>query len=55
MEAASEDLRAIERLLAVAPAWNGIPTAAEAVGLNGHMLLHCGPHPAAARCHVPDL
>ena len=43
MAAASEDLCAIERLLAVAPAWNGIPTAAQAVGLNSHTLLHCGP------------
>lgn len=43
MEVAPEDSTAVERLLAVAPAWNGIPTAAEAVGLRSHHLLHCGP------------
>ncbi len=43
MAAAPEDSTAIKRLLAVAPAWNGIPAAADAVGLKSHTLLHCGP------------
>ena len=38
-----EDSHAIENLLAVAPAWSGVPTAAQAVGLAGHTMLHCGP------------
>jgi hypothetical protein len=43
MPVAPEDSTTIERLLAVAPAWNGLPSAAEAVGLESHTLLHCGP------------
>ena len=37
------DLRAFEALAAVEPAWTGLRTAAEAVGLEGRTLLHCGP------------
>ena len=39
----AEDSMAIERLLAVVPAWTGTPTAADAIGLASHTLLHCGP------------
>ncbi len=39
----AEDRPAVERLLAVAPAWSGVRSAAEAVGLQGRTLLHCGP------------
>ena len=39
----AEDSTAIDRLLAVAPAWTGTPTAADAIDLASHTLLHCGP------------
>ena len=41
------DRRAAAALASVEPAWTGMRTAAEAVGLETHTLLHCGP-PAAA-------
>jgi hypothetical protein len=37
------DTLAMKKLLAVEPAWNRVATAAEAVGLSGRTLLHCGP------------
>ena len=37
------DTQATEKLLAVAPAWNRVTSAAEAFGLSGQTLLHCGP------------
>ncbi|MEE8334286.1 MAG: DUF1116 domain-containing protein [Alphaproteobacteria bacterium] len=37
------DRHALEKLLAVRPAWAGVPLAADAVGLEGATLLHCGP------------
>ncbi|MDA1324667.1 MAG: DUF1116 domain-containing protein [Proteobacteria bacterium] len=37
------DTVAIKKLLAVVPAWNRVTTAAEAIGLSGRTLLHCGP------------
>ena len=40
---AEADRRAAEALVAVEPAWTGMRTAAEAVGLEPHTLLHCGP------------
>lgn len=39
----AEDRPAVEGLLAVAPAWGGVRSAAEALGLQAHTLLHCGP------------
>ena len=44
---AEADRRAAEALVAVEPAWTGVRTAAEAIGLEPHTLLHCGP-PAPA-------
>jgi uncharacterized protein DUF1116 len=44
------DAEALERLLAVRPAWMGLKTAADAVGLESHTLLHSGP--PAERAHV---
>lgn len=43
MNVTAEDSQAIEHLLAVAPAWTGISTAADAIGLKAQTLLHCGP------------
>jgi len=37
------DADAMERLLAVRPVWTGVRRAADAIGLSGRMLLHCGP------------
>ena len=37
------DHQAAEALTAVEPAWTGIRTAADALGLETHTLLHCGP------------
>ena len=37
------DHRAAEALTAVEPAWTGMRTAADALGLERHTLLHCGP------------
>lgn len=50
----SEDSRAIDSLLAVNPAWTGTPTAAEALGLTAHTLLHCGP-PSDDKLVLPTL
>ena len=41
MNAADE--RALARLLAATPAWSRVATAAEAIGLEDRVLLHCGP------------
>ena len=37
------DQRAVDALTSVQPAWTGIRTAADAVGLESRSLLHCGP------------
>jgi hypothetical protein len=37
------DTLAIKKLLAVAPAWHRVTNAADAFGLSGQTLLHCGP------------
>ena len=37
------DQRAFEALVTVEPAWSGLRTAADAIGLEGRTLLHCGP------------
>lgn len=49
-----EDKRAVERLVAVRPAWTGVVTAGEAVGLESHTLLHSGP-PAEQAHVIPTL
>ena len=51
---AEADRRAAEALVAVEPAWTGMRTAAEALGLEPHTLLHCGP-PAPAGTLVRPL
>ncbi len=43
MNVTAEDSQAVDRLLAVVPAWTGMSTAADAVGLKARTLLHCGP------------
>ncbi len=43
MDVTANDSQSIEQLLSVAPAWSGMPTAADAIGLETHTLLHCGP------------
>ena len=45
---AEADRRAAEALVAVEPAWTGVRTAAEAIGLGPHTLLHCGPPASGA-------
>ena len=37
------DILAMKKLLGVAPAWNDVRIAADAIGLSGKTLLHCGP------------
>ena len=37
------DRQSVEALSAVEPAWTGMRTAADALGLEDHTLLHCGP------------
>ncbi|NKB22735.1 MAG: DUF1116 domain-containing protein [Alphaproteobacteria bacterium] len=37
------DKQAVDKLLAVVPAWQRVTTAAEALNLADHTLLHCGP------------
>ena len=43
MAGTSRESEAIDRLVAVAPAWTGVKTAADAIGLTGRVLLHSGP------------
>lgn len=43
MNAGPHDLAALDGLLAVQPAWAGVRTASDALGLKSHTLLHCGP------------
>jgi hypothetical protein len=54
MTISSQDAEALERLLAARPAWTGMKTAAEAVGLASHTLLHSGP-PAKHAHVIPTL
>ena len=49
------DHHAAGMLVAVEPAWTGIRTAADAVGLEGHTLLHCGPPAAPAHALVQPI
>lgn len=51
---AEADRHAAEALVAVEPAWTGMRTAAETLGLEPHTLLHCGP-PAPAGTLVRPL
>lgn len=48
------DAQALERLFAARPAWTGIASAKDAVGLDGRTLLHSGP-PAEAGHVIPTL
>ncbi len=43
MKLAGEDKAALDGLLAVQPAWTGVGAASDAIGLESHTLLHCGP------------
>lgn len=54
MTISAPDADALERFLAVRPAWTGVTTAAEAVGLASHTLLHSGP-PAEQAHVIPTL
>ena len=38
-----EDQHAVDAMIAVQPAWSGMRTAADAIGLETYTLLHCGP------------
>ena len=48
------DAQALERLFEACPAWTGITSAKDAVGLEGRTLLHSGP-PAEAGHVIPTL
>ncbi len=50
MSISPADSQAAERLFAARPAWTGVKKAAEAVGLEQHVLLHSGP--PAEKAHV---
>ncbi len=50
MPIAPADSQALEQLMAARPAWTGVKTAGEAVGLERHTLLHSGP--PAEKAHV---
>ena len=54
MSFAQADIEALERLFAARPAWTGVKSAAEAVGLESHVLLHSGP-PAESSHVIPTL
>ena len=43
MHITEEDLNAADALVSARPAWTGLRTAADAVGLEAHTILHCGP------------
>lgn len=43
MHITGEDLNAADALVSARPAWTGLRTAADAVGLEAHTILHCGP------------
>lgn len=49
------DRQAIDALTAVEPAWTGMRTAADALGLKTGTLLHCGPPAAPAHALVPPI
>ena len=49
------DRHAVEALTAVQPAWTGMRTAADAVGLETHTLLHCGPPASPAHALVQPI
>ena len=46
------DRHAVDALTAVEPAWTGMRTAADALGLETHTLLHCGPPATPAHALV---
>ena len=52
---AEEDRQAVEALTAVEPAWTGMRTAADALGLETCTLLHCGPPATPAHALVPPI
>ena len=49
------DRHAVDALTAVRPAWTGMRTAADAVGLEAHTLLHCGPPASPAQALVQPI
>ena len=49
------DRQAVDALTAVEPAWTGMRTAADALGLETRTLLHCGPPAAPAHALVPPI
>lgn len=49
---AEADQHAVDALTAVEPAWTGMRTAADALGLESHTLLHCGPPAVPAHALV---
>jgi hypothetical protein len=52
MSIRSEDLQAVEQFMAVRPAWSGMTTASEAVGLESFHLLHSGPPATPSHAQV---
>ena len=49
------DRQAVDALTAVEPAWTGMRTAADALGLKTRTLLHCGPPATPAHALVPPI
>ena len=49
------DRQAVDALTAVEPAWTGMRTAADALGLESRTLLHCGPPATPAHGLVPPI
>ena len=49
------DRHAVDALTAVEPAWTGMRTAADALGLETHSLLHCGPPASPAHALVEPI
>ena len=49
------DQHAADALTAVEPAWTGMRTAADALGLESHTLLHCGPPASPAHALVEPI
>ena len=49
------DRQAVDALTAVEPAWTGMRTAADALGLETRTLLHCGPPATPAHALVPPI
>ena len=49
------DCQSAESLTAVEPAWSGMRTATDALGLEEHTLLHCGPPASPPHALVPPI